>query len=69
MFLSPRFISIFFKILFGVDVYEDHDWIVDRLELVQTDLFPSLCVLSVELIEKSVRDIETTFQFQTEEIL
>ena len=49
--------------LFVVDVYGDHDWIVNLLELAQTDFFLSFWILSVEPIEKSVRDIETVFQF------
>ena len=49
--------------LFGVDVYEDHDYIVDHLELVQTDLFLSLWILSNKFIEKSMQDIKTLFHF------
>ena len=55
-----------FKILFRVDVYGGHDWIVDHLELVQTDLFLNLWNSSIKSIAKSVQDIETMFQFLTE---
>lgn len=55
-----------FKILFRVDVYGGHDWIVVHLELVQTDLFLNLRDSSIKSIAKSVQDIETMFQFLTE---
>ena len=52
VFLIHRFAAIFFKILFGVDIYGDLDWIFDRLKLEQTDMLLSLWVSSVELIQQ-----------------